>query len=271
MGTRWATVSSVNGEMAQYFALATHGSAWLTERTPDAWPHLERDHSTFQFVQAVTFGGTDSVLSWLKRLATQRVDRIWLTMPDLFGRDGAGPLPWHQQAAFAGGIPAGLLTTSGAGNELWRASWTVGNSDVPDQRIWQVNYHNTRVSFGPQRLDVQDAATALLKSLHRAHAFAARHDLDPWQQIFTNAQQQWFAADAEPVYHQDLFPDGCYDPASRRLASMAQAAWVFGGMGSWNDLGFPETDLHTEYEQITQDLFSSVMHSCLASANADLA
>jgi hypothetical protein len=265
----WATVSSVNGELAQYFALAVHGSAWLAGRTASVPPDLEHSHSTFQFVGAVSFGDMDSVLGWLQRLTTQRVDRVWLTMPDLRSGDGK-PLPWHHQAAFAGGLPAGLLTTSSGGSELWRASWSVGNRDAPDRRIWQVNYHNIQVAFGPHRVDVREAAAALLASLQRAHAFATRHDLDPWHRIFTNAQQQWSATDAEPVYHQDLFPDGCYDSTSRRLASMAQAAWVFGGMGSWNDLGFPEADPQTEYEQITHDLFTSVMHACLASANAEL-
>ncbi|TCB97270.1 hypothetical protein E0H26_13470 [Micromonospora zingiberis] len=260
----------MNGELAQYFALATHGSAWLDGRTASIPARPEQTHRAFEGVGAVTFGDTDSVLGWLQRLSAERVDRLWLAMPDLLSGDGTSPLPWHHQAAFAGGLPAGLLATSSSGNQLWRASWDVGDRDAPDHRIWQVTYHNTPVSFGPQRPDTDQAAATLIASLERAQAFATRYDLYPWHGVFARARQQWFARDAEPAYHPDLLPDGCYDDASRRLASMAHAAWVFGGMGSWNDLGFPETKRHAEYERITHELFAALMYALLASANADL-
>jgi hypothetical protein len=51
---------------------------------------------------------------------------------------------------------------------------------------------------------------------------------------------------------------------------MAQAAWVFGGMGSWNDLGFAENDLQRQYEQITRELFTAVLQACVSAANIDL-
>ena len=44
---------------------------------------------------------------------------------------------------------------------------------------------------------------------------------------------------------------------------------MFGGMGSWNDLGFPEPEIQHEYEQISRDLFAAVMLACVVSANAD--
>ena len=97
--------------------------------------------------------------------------------------------------------------------------------------------------------------------LATAEQFAAQSGLQPWDADPT----------AEPPYHRDLFPDHCYSEASRRFASMAQAAWVFGGMGSWNDLGFSEPEIHSEFEQISRDLFAAVMLACVASANADLA
>ena len=67
----------------------------------------------------------------------------------------------------------------------------------------------------------------------------------------------------------DLFPDGWGNADSRRLAAMAGAAWVLGGMGSWNDLGFSDADRHREYDQVSQELFTAVMHACVASVNSE--
>ncbi len=257
----------MNGELAQYFTLATHGSAWLRGYDTSTPADLERLNSTFQFVGVLTFANASSVSSWLRLLSTAGVDRIWLAVPDLrsAGDDG---LSWRR-AAFAGGLTAGLLTTSKSGNHLWRASWDVGDRDAPNGRIWKVAYHPIRVTFDPQRPTIDDAAATLDATLATAEQFASRSGSQPWDAFFANARRQSADPTAEPPYHLDLFPDQGYSEASRRLASMAQAAWVFGGMGSWNDLGFPEPEIQHEYEQISRDLFAAVMLACVASANAD--
>ena len=265
-----SSVTSVNGELAQYFALAAHGSAWLHgAKTTSMSAELERSNSTFQFVGAVNFAGVGGVSGWLAGLSAQGVERIWLAVPDLrsAGEDG---LALHQRAAFAGGLAAGLLTTGASGNDLWRASWEAGDRDAPDRRIWKVDYHRVRVAVGPQHPQVDDAAATLDAALAHAEEFASRAELEPWGAIFARARRQWSDPAAKAPYHQDLFPDHCYSQASRRLASMAQAAWVFGGMGSWNDLGFPESKIHSQYEQVSRDLFAAVMLACVASANSDL-
>jgi hypothetical protein len=40
-------------------------------------------------------------------------------------------------------------------------------------------------------------------------------------------------------------------------------------MGSWNDLGFAERDVESEYEQVSRALFAAVRRACVAAANAD--
>jgi hypothetical protein len=41
---------------------------------------------------------------------------------------------------------------------------------------------------------------------------------------------------------------------AKQLLASAQAAWVFGGMGSWNDLGFDGSD-QQEYTALSDELF----------------
>jgi hypothetical protein len=240
--TLMVTLPAMNGELAQYFALTTHATAWLRDRHAAA-ATLEASHSTLQFVGAITFDGVPGVDSWLRHLADSGVDRAWFAVDS---KDGRGGLAAHHGAAFAGGLQAGLLTTGSAGHRLWQARWQVGDRDAPDRGIWAVAYRSHPVSFGPQRPDPGQAAQVLDQALQRAEEFSARHDLQPWDGVFAQARRQWSSnGDPQRTYHRDLFPDGWDHPDSRRLADMAQAAWVFGGMGSWNDLGFAEPHLHS--------------------------
>jgi hypothetical protein len=263
-----SNLPAMNGELAQYFALATHGSAWLQDsgrRTP---PALDQSSSTFQFARTVTFAGVPGTGPWLKKLAARGVDRIWLAVP---GQPSSGgkALEAHVAAAFAGGLQAGLLTTGRRGSQLWRASWKAGAPGAADRRVWDVDYHCDEVALTPDpfRIPVSDATAALDAALEAVAQFSQVHTLRPWDSIFVKARALLCAESFEDLYHQDLFPEGRYDLASRQLAAAAQSAWVFGGMGSWNDLGFADTETHTEYERLSRDLFSAVTRACTAAAN----
>ncbi|MCC6989411.1 MAG: hypothetical protein IT181_10455 [Acidobacteria bacterium] len=54
---------------------------------------------------------------------------------------------------------------------------------------------------------------------------------------------------------------------SLRLLAAARAAWVFGGMGSWNDQGF-EGETQAQYEQLSDDLYRLLNTAIVTAANA---
>ena len=55
--------------------------------------------------------------------------------------------------------------------------------------------------------------------------------------------------------------------AARQLRAASNAAWVFGGMGSWNDMGF-DGDTQTEYERLTGELWRAPNHAVLLVAES---
>jgi hypothetical protein len=69
----------------------------------------------------------------------------------------------------------------------------------------------------------------------------------------------------------DALPEVAYSPQSRRLLTIAARAWVFGGMGSWNDLSFEDRDAQGRYEKVSEDLYRSVLAALVAATNAELA
>jgi len=48
----------------------------------------------------------------------------------------------------------------------------------------------------------------------------------------------------------------------------SRSAWVFGGMGSWNDMGF-EGAAREEYESVSEDLYQTVNDTIVAAVNAE--
>jgi hypothetical protein len=51
------------------------------------------------------------------------------------------------------------------------------------------------------------------------------------------------------------------------LLAAAEAAWVFGTMGSWNDIGFTDKSLQSEYDAISDRVFDLVVQSAVAAVN----
>jgi hypothetical protein len=49
-----------------------------------------------------------------------------------------------------------------------------------------------------------------------------------------------------------------------------QSAWVFGGMGSWNDMGFEGAD-QKEYDHVSEQLFAALNETIQAAVDASCA
>jgi hypothetical protein len=264
----------VHGELAQLIAVAAHGSAWLAGRTGDAPPELEHANSTFQYVRSVRFElpgrllraptVSSSVAEWLVEVRRRDVDRLSLSIR-------SGRLPDRNTLAFAGTIPAVVVASSPKGPvEQWSATWSVGDQDAPDRRIWDVAYRGER---DPKTVlaasNVVQATDVLTTALQRAARFARAHDLDHWAAIFEAAIGLDHAGDPVPPYHPDMFPSTAFGRGPRRLLAMATRAMVFGGMGSWNDLGFEDADAQA-YDEISDELLAAVLGAFVAAVNGSL-
>jgi len=78
------------------------------------------------------------------------------------------------------------------------------------------------------------------------------------------------AAEKRHGYHQDLAVDGVVSSLAEGLLDSAQSAWVFGGMASWNDMGFEGAD-QREYDRVSQQLFTALNDTIQIAANASCA
>jgi hypothetical protein len=178
----------------------------------------------------------------------------------------------RMSAGFVGGGGRWLLAlTADRGDNLWEASWEVGNQEAVDQRIWRVRYglvaEQAKLSM-PNNRPVHVVCGQLQTALADIVAFADDHRIEGFAACFRKAIA--CLSDDNPfteVYHKDLAPDGVLALPAQRLLAACQAAWVFGGMGSWNDMGFDGAE-QKRYDRVSEKLFALLNEGICASANS---
>src|SRR5262245_50752009 len=166
--------ASMDGILAQYIAMALHGSAWLTSRGVP--PTLETSNSTFQYVSRVHFEGlagdrVDAVGDWLEQLATEGATEIRLST---YGEDDVpegGRTRRRHSAAFVADDPAvGIWIQTAEGGRLWRAEWRTGQQDPlsappPNPRPWRVTYRESPALAPPRRPALDATRRALIEAI----------------------------------------------------------------------------------------------------------
>lgn len=238
-------------------------------------------HSTCRFCEYIHFLRYEKRWLWWSRWKEiAATPDAWLeieAVPGRFarlvhGETGNTHFSDRMSAGFVGGGGRWLFAVVSAnGPSLWEPSWEVGNQNAEDQRIWRVRYglltENAAMSL-PKSRDPESVSIELKETLSEIATFAEEHSIDGFASSFRKAIGCLASDDPfADVYHQDLAPPGLLALPAQRLMAACQAAWVFGGMGSWNDLSFDGDD-QKRYETISDRLFALVNEGICSSANS---
>ena len=264
----------MNGELAAIAAIASHGSPWLADSSARPAPELLGSNICFQYVRRLdaqlpprgllqrteTAHGT---AAWLDALRVRGVNRLVLV-----NRPTQGELPPHIAASFVNSGGWGLLAT-GAGRPLfWKIRWDVGAPGAPDTRVWDLT-----ATWVPGEMlqvsvsSVDEARSSLKLALQDIAEFAHRAGLVSWVPIFTRALAALDDAAPSPPYYADMFPSDASLPR-RQLAAAAIQGWVFGGMGSWNDMVPADRADESEYKCMSQQLYGALLVAISTAANS---
>ncbi len=139
-----------------------------------------------------------------------------------------------------------------------------------NRRVWDVVYKVTRLNerAATAQINLAKAKKRLESALWNALAFAERAKLQDWKNIFKDVLAYSEGHRTEIPYHPDLLPARGYGAAVKHVIAFASKAWVFGGMGSWNDMSFSEGSLKGQYDETTQALYEAVVHALVDATNS---
>lgn len=269
----------MQGSIHQLLSLVMHGNAALQGRDIGGfWPHS----MAFFGCEAVTFLDPDARGLFGRRRRIVAADpAAWLA--GLHGRatglrvrtaPGDMDVADWMTVGFANGGGRWLIEVAESdGSDLWEASWRTTPARR-DNRIWLVDYHRIATRWAaplPETRDPETMRADLVETLTGIAAFARKHRTG-FDDFFANGLTVLDTArPLDPVRRErDMAPPGFLSPVAERLLAVSQAAWVFGGMGSWNDMGFSGAD-GEDYDHWTGRLYDGLHEALIAAANSTFA
>lgn len=267
----------MTGPIAQLVALTCYGNAFLQRNTV---PQFFPTNSTCQFCDRVTFVEVvRPLLGRPREVEIANKPDEWFSY--LQGRGVRGIRLVHQKKndpQISDRMAAGFVGGGGTWymdimlpkerSAFWLARWEVWDQKALDRRIWRVTYGRVAEAKSKQYAiqNIEATEARLLEALREIHAFSARHHCGGFTNSF--AQSIDSLTSEEPHgYHKDLSPPGLLPAKASAILDTSQSAWVFGGMGSWNDLGFDGAD-RMEYDHVSEQLFQTLTESICVAANA---
>jgi len=271
----------MNGTTSQLLSLITFGNQYLeTGQLPnDYYPA----NPVFKFCNSVNFmhlssppkGTTtekavaNTPADWFKLLKQEGCRELKAYYHPTEGN--AGGTPDHKMAGFVGGGGNWLIEAIyPAHSDFWAARWQITQKDDPNQNMWSVNYgrtvHQTEtINFKPDTTDIRQGLESVLNNIK---LFAEQHELSNWASMFDKALQVLKGtAPADQWLDGQICKDG-YDPKKLQLIYAAMSAHVFGGMGSWNDLGFDKPEDNARYEELSFRLYDYMNRALIGGINS---
>ena len=259
------STKKMDGPLSQIVALTCHSNAFLGgDEIPEFFP----GNSTCQFCDSINFVEVKKLLigksrevvvaktpdEWIRSLKQRGATGIRLVRQ---ARNDPG-ISDRMSAGFVGGGGTWMMEVlkEDGRSEFWAARWDVWNQDAPDRRFWRVTYgllSKTKTLPSSTR-KISDVKADFQKSLTSIRSFSEREDCGGFTKCFAAGLTALEDPNADIGYHKDIAPNGQLSEVAQSLLKASMSAWVFGGMGSWNDMGFPG-ETQNEYESVSENLF----------------
>jgi len=270
------------GTLAQLIAMVGYGNQCIAN--PRSHSNFFQQNSTFQYCNKVFFTAetrknffsstklttiAENPLEWYTYLSREGCQALRLYYE---GSESGSNNADHQMAGMIGGGGTWVIETIYPKySDLWYGDWKVTREPGGDNRIWSVEYRKVEYKIQPRnlQLDLETQRKLLSGTLLAITDFAKRIGQENHASVFLKALETLDDLNPEAgFYHPDLLPEQVYSLEERQLLFAACRAWVFGGMGSWNDMVLDDEELDQEYQHLSSALYSAINQAIIAALNA---
>ncbi|MBK8543112.1 MAG: hypothetical protein IPL62_05790 [Caulobacteraceae bacterium] len=257
-------------------ALVTVGNAAIAGR--DVSGFYPND-PIFQYSASLDFatprdepGGLKQVASgtsdWFVKLQKRKCHGLRLHNAPMQQDKKLGHIDDRLLVGMVGGGPRWLIeAVYGDRSELWEGFDRIGDKNAADKKIWLSAYILIGEAASAEKVDTGVAAASrdLRDALLSIEAVARSIPGQPFADAFMAARETLDGK--ELPYPLEFLRFTQMTPEAQRLLKAAGRAWVFGAMGSWNDVGV-DAALKPRYESASKALFDALARAVLVVANS---
>jgi hypothetical protein len=267
------------GPVAQLLSLVSYGNEFITKHSLPS--NYFPENSVFQFEKEVFFhttkekffGGKKDIrltnpLEWFNWLKEDGC----LELKAFFQYSHQKDYKDYKLAGMVGGGGSWFIQSIYKNYcDIWYANWEAGNQNDPDKKIWLVRYETVlkKQEIRRQEFLLDPLKEELSKILSEIESFARTNKEDVWANWFEKALRALNSDKPyEGFYHHDMLLLKNYSLLAQQVFFSAANAWVFGGMGSWNDIGFTEKDTNEKYEHLSEALYDVMIRGLVGAINS---
>lgn len=207
-------------------------------------------------------------LDWFEKLKKRKCRGLRLHNAPMQQKSKFGHIDDRVLVGMVGGGPRWLIeAVYGDHSELWEGFDRVGDQNAADKKIWLSAYILIGEAASAESVDtnIKGASIDLRDALLNVEPVARAIPGTGFADIFVAARETLEGKDLP--YPLEFLRYAQMKPEAERLLKAAGRAWVFGAMGSWNDVGV-DAALKPRYESASRALFDAVSRAVLVSANS---
>lgn len=181
----------------------------------------------------------------------------------------------HYRTSYQFGIPDHITVAFVGGGSHWfievmyrERSDLYSSGQRGTNQPWKTQF--IRLQRGLELIEdsstsVDEGRDRLNKVLENLVSFCSKFEYTQhWAENFRQSKQT--LTEYEPIESDDFIPHGFYSKEARQLLETAYGSWVFGGMGSWNDLAFSGDD-HELYSSLSLELYDAICNGIVSCVN----
>ncbi len=149
--------------------------------------------------------------------------------------------------------------------DVWKQKWQAENGEA-------ISYYYLLI----EAMEIDKISTLSLETtirflkiiLNELIEFTTRNELTNWTNVFQTALDKFNINNPSELLSDEYLPTECYSLEAKQILTACDQAWVFGGMGSWNDI--VHVDNYDIYRRLTDNLYDTLNNSVAAAINSYL-
>jgi hypothetical protein len=257
----------MQGTITQLLSLTCYGNYFLESKPIKNYYPNHVEFKFCKFIKFVDLAGkgkkftiiphSENPTEWFENLKVEGV----LQFRARYFPGGCKDISDRVSVAFAGGGCRWIIETiKPNGSDYWEARWNAGDDVDPDEDFWQVTYGRVAknvINESRQMPSIESIKSELTVTLQDISKFAHSNDYPNFGKCFDRGLKALNVHNNKNSKYQ-IYPPSYLPQQSEAILNACEKAWVFGGMGSWNDIGFCDSKVQKKYEALSEQLFRQI-------------